>query len=225
MGLSNEIEELLERNAALIYNNLVVNRETFRDCFHGTAHYGVVILAFCLFDVVRLAKHKKRKRQVDEGVPKFFDGVESLNKLVNFDANYTSDHCGGCSDCRDNFACDHLRLSVVAFSDLVVTCSEAGNSVDEVNVEICVIVFFKLCTLDLGLANNLRVIGQRTLNFNQLAFIIFRSRLLRWGFFSRLSCLYLFGCLNFNQLRNVGFAGNGISNIFHNFTIELLLKT
>ena len=174
---------------------------------------------FCPLNVIRLAEHKERQCQVDEGVPKFFYGVEALNKLVHLNANQSSNHSGGCGDGGDNFSCNHLGLTVFAFMNLVVACSEAGDSVDEVNVEICVIIFFKLCALDLGLTNNLGVTGKQILNFNQLAFIIFRPRLLGWGLFSFLSCLLLFGRLDFFRFRNVRFARNLLSYLFNNFAI------
>jgi len=210
--------------------DFIINCKTFRDCFNGSLLFQVNFakirrLVFCLFNVVGLAENEERKCQVDERVPKLFNGVESLDKLVNLDANNSSDHCGGCGDCGDNFSCNHLCLTVVALSDLVVACSEAGNGVDEVYVEIFIVIFFKLCALDLSLANNLCVIGQRILNLNQLTFIIFRPRLLWWGLFSFLSCLLLFRRLNFNHLWNVRFAGYRLGYLFHNFTIELLLET
>lgn len=97
---------------------------------------------------------------------------------------------------------------MVAFVNLVVACSEAGDSVDEVNVEICVIIFFELCALDLSFADNLGVVGKKIMNFSELTFIVFRTRLLGCGLFSFLSCLLLFRCLNFNLLWNVRLAGD-----------------
>lgn len=208
VGLFNVVEELLERDAALVYSNLVVNREALGNGFDWSAHYGVVVFALGLFDIVGFTKHEKRKGQVNEGVSEFFDRVEALDKLEHFDADYSGDHCGSRGDGGDNFAGDHLGLAVVAFVDLVVACSEAGDSVDEVNVEICVIIFFELCALDLSFANNLGVVGKQIMNFSELTFIVFRTRLLGCWLFSFLSCLLLFRCLNFNLLRNVRFAGD-----------------
>ena len=66
VGLFNVVEELLQRDAALVYSNLVVNREALGNGFDWAAHYGVVVFALGLFDVVRLTEHEKRKGQVNE---------------------------------------------------------------------------------------------------------------------------------------------------------------
>ncbi len=208
VGLFNVVEELLERDAALVYSNLVVNREALGNSFDWSAHYGVVVFALGFFYVVGLTKHEKRKGQVNEGVSEFFDRVKALNKLEYFDADNSSDHGGSRGDGGDNFSGDHLGLAVVTFVDLVVACSEAGDSMDEVNVEICVIIFFELCALDLSFADNLGVVGKQIMKFSELTFIVFRTRLLGCGLFSFLSCLLLFRCLNFNLLWNVRLAGD-----------------
>jgi hypothetical protein len=66
VGLFNVVEELLQRDAALVYSNLVVNREALGNGFDWAAHYGVVFFALGLFYVVRLTEHEKRKGQINE---------------------------------------------------------------------------------------------------------------------------------------------------------------
>ena len=142
--ISEPIEEALNshRSALVLNDHFVVVGEAFwqhgQFCLHDN-------IKFRLFmdDIVRLSDLDGRKGQIDEAVLELGDIGETLRVFEDL----VSDHAGdkGCCGCDGGnyLASDHLGLVPVTLTNLVVTGSQVGTSIDEVNVVIGVIIFLE----------------------------------------------------------------------------------
>ena len=96
-----------------------------------------------------LREDEKRKCQVDEPIFERLDVSEALSVLVHLSTHAPSD--SGC--CSSNSGYDstsnHLSFLLRAFSDPVVSGTQVGGGVDEVNVEIGVIVLLEINRIEL----------------------------------------------------------------------------
>lgn len=67
-----------------------------------------------------------------------------MDELVNLTTDAASDHSCRGSNGRDDLSSDHLGLLLLAFLDSVVTSAKVGCGVNEVDVEVVIIILFKL---------------------------------------------------------------------------------
>ena len=67
-----------------------------------------------------------------------------MDELVNFATYAASDHSCRSSDGRDDLSSDHLGLLLLAFLDSIVTSAKISCGVNEVDVEVAIIILFKV---------------------------------------------------------------------------------
>jgi len=75
--------------------------------------------------------------------------VSTLSKLVDLCSDGTGDHssCGG--NGWNDLTSDHFSLLSIAILDLIVSRSQIGTVIDEINMEVCIIVFFEFRRLEI----------------------------------------------------------------------------
>ena len=131
-----------------IDNNLVINGEALRNGLHFALKNYIELFRLGLVDFSGFREHEKRKGKIDETILVYFDVGQSLDKLVDFSSDATSDHSSGSSDSGDNFTSNHFGLHLVAFTNFVVSSSEVRGGMDKVDVVVGVIILFKFMSLD-----------------------------------------------------------------------------
>jgi hypothetical protein len=126
-----------------------------------------------------------------------------LDVFEDFVAYDAGDHSSGGCNGRDDLTSDHLGLVAVAFRDGVVASAKVGASVNEVNMEVCVVILLKISgykvTSQAG-SSNLQLFKKSSDDW----LIIVIASGASWGrTSSRLTFLCFFGSLNGDYLADI----------------------
>ena len=125
-----------------------------RNSFNGTHHDRIIVL-ISVFDGRRgFRENPQRNGQVTEGISVDTD-ILTANHLVHFETDGTDDHSSGGGNSGNNLSGNELNLVSRNFFDGVVSGSQVGNSGDEVNVEVAIIVLFEFNGVDLSSSRDL----------------------------------------------------------------------
>jgi hypothetical protein len=135
--------ELTNGQRSRVHDNLTEDSLWIRHTDDRSHGHNIVLLGLDQLSSVGLGEQPRRSSQVDESVLIFFNVSLSLDKLVDLGSDAPSDHGSGGGNGRDNLTSNHLSLVEVALSDLVVTGTHVGSTVNELNVEVLVVVLLE----------------------------------------------------------------------------------
>jgi hypothetical protein len=146
--LAEPVKQALDGQRADAKDCLIIAGVAFRKSSAGATHVNIKLLRKELFDIVRLSEHEGWERQVAERVLELGDIVEALSVLIDFVTDNTGDHGSGGGNGWDNLASNHLRLIAIGLSDLVVAGAQVRASRNEIDMEVGVIILFKVSRLE-----------------------------------------------------------------------------
>jgi hypothetical protein len=106
-----------------------------------------------LLDLIRLRNEEKGQCKIDKAVLELIKSRETLGKLVYFGYDGTRNHSSSRSNSRNNSSSNHFGLAQVALGNFVVSGTQDSDSVNVVNVEVSLVIFFELSWLDSVLIN------------------------------------------------------------------------
>ena len=138
------VDKSLHGKRARIDHNLLVVCEVLRLHLDGSHCDRVVLNALSALDFVGLDESDHRKGQVALRVLELLNVIEALSELEDLAADKSRDHGSSGGDCGNDSTSEHLGLVAIAFFDSVVAGTKVGDSVDEVDVEVLVIVLFEV---------------------------------------------------------------------------------
>ena len=84
------------------------------------------------------------------------------NELEHFETNSTDNHSSGGGNGRNDLSGNELDLVSRNFFNAVVSGSQVGNSGDEVNVEVGIIILFEFNSVDLSSSRDLSSYANKT---------------------------------------------------------------
>mmetsp|Transcript_74974 Transcript_74974/g.147199 ORF Transcript_74974/g.147199 Transcript_74974/m.147199 type:complete len:254 (-) Transcript_74974:307-1068(-) len=139
------IDELLQRDVALIDFDLLPRREALGLRSHRAHDDGVVLLALGLQRRQRLRHYPEREGEVDKGVFEILDlSGRQCDHLQELACDEAGDH-GRCRrDGGDDLPGRHLDLMEVSLGNLVVPRAQVRSCGNEGHVEVRVVVLLEL---------------------------------------------------------------------------------
>ncbi len=118
--------------------------ETLWNCFGWTRLDWVIFLWYILQYWARLCGDDYRWCKINIAVSIGLNIIEALYYFIDLCSNAATDHACGSDNGGNEFANNKLSFILFEFRYFVISCSDVSCSINEINVQILVVLYFKL---------------------------------------------------------------------------------